>query len=397
MRNIHDIRWREAISQPTRYAFVMLYGFETFTRASLVTVIPIAAYNQLGDAQLVSALFFGAAVVGLLSSFLVPWFVQTITRRGVVTLGCLVGVAAMAGFISQTDAGLVTGMCLSLFAGACLEIGTSTYLLDTLPRREMGRFEPLRNMFLGITWTAGPVTGIWLRTEIDPTAPFFLSAALFLSFLGYFWMLRLSDATALAAKRPKRANPLKFIRRFMSQPRLRLAWLLATGRAGWWGMFFIYMPIYIVDAGYSEQTAGIVSSTGTLFIMLSVAVYRFVGHFGARKLLIAGYGATGIATMTIAVFADLPAAAVTACIVASFTAMLIDVVGNSHFLRAVHPYERAEMTTVFATYRYTAQLTFPGTFSLVLGVFQLPAVFVTAGIGMLGLAGLSTYIPKSMR
>ncbi|MEQ8664142.1 MAG: MFS transporter [Rhodospirillales bacterium] len=397
MRNFHDIRWRDAISQPTRMAFVALYGFESFTRASLVTVIPLAAYEQLGDAQLVSALFFGAAIVGLLSSFLVPWLVQTITRRGVVTMGCIIGVGAMAGFITQTAAGLAAGMCLSLFAGACLEIGTSTYLLDTLPRREMGRFEPLRNMFLGVTWTIGPFTGIWLRTEIGATAPFYLTAALFLSFLAYFWILRLTDAPALATARPKRANPFLFIRRFMSQPRLRLAWILAAGRAGWWGMFFIYMPIYIVDAGYGEQTAGLVGSTGTLFTMLSAIAYRWVGHLGARRLLIAGYGLTGLGTILIAVFADFPTAAVAACVVASFFAMPIDAVGNSHFLRAVHPYERAEMTTVFATYRYTAQLSFPGAFSLVLGVFQLPAVFVTAGIGMLGLAGLASYIPKSMR
>ena len=374
-----------------------LYGLESFTRASLVTVIPIAAYEQLNDAQLVSALYFGAAVVGLLSSFLVPWLVQMITRRGVVTLGCLVGVAAMAGFITQTDAGIGAGMCLSLFAGACLEIGTSTYLLDTLPRREMGRFEPLRNMFLGITWTAGPFTGIWLRTEIDPAAPFYFSAGLFLAFLAYFWVLRLTDAPALHAARTKKTNPLPLLRRFLSQPRLRLAWVLATGRAGWWGMFFIYMPIYIVDAGYSEQTAGIVGSTGTLFTLLSVLAYRVVGHLGSRKLLLAGYGLTGIGTMAIAMFADFPPMAIAACVGASFFAMLIDAVGNSHFLRAVHPYERAEMTTVFATYRYVAQLSFPGAFSLVLGVFQLPAVFVTAGIGMLGLAGLSAYIPKSMR
>lgn len=162
-------------------------------------------------------------------------------------------------------------------------------------------------------------------------------------------------------------------------------------------MFFIYMPIYIVDAGLGEQVAGIVGSIGTIFTMMAPLCYRFAGHLGARRLLIWGYGITGLATICVALAAADPWIAIVLFAVATFAAMPIDAVGNSHFLRAVHPYERAEMTTVFATYRYAAQLSFPGAFTIVLGLFALPSVFVTAGIGMLILSRLSRYIPKSMR
>lgn len=215
MRYFHDIRWREAIRQPTRSAFVTLYTLESMSRALLVTVIPIAAYDLLADAQLVSALFFGAAVVGLSSSFLVPWLVRRITRRGTVSLGCLVGVAAMIGFASQSPIGFAVGMCLSLFAGACLEIGISTFLLDTLPRREMGRFEPLRILFLGASWTIGPFGGVLLRSEVDPIAPFDVNAALFLMLLVAFWVLAFKEQPRKSTA-GKSSNPLKFVKRFVS-------------------------------------------------------------------------------------------------------------------------------------------------------------------------------------
>ena len=80
----------------------------------------------------------------------------------------------------------------------------------------------------------------------------------------------------------------------------------------------------------------------------------------------------------------------------AFAAAIVDGAGNIPFLRAVHPYERAEMTSVFVTYRHSAQLMTPGVFSLVLGFFALPAVFVAGGVGFLSMAWLSRYLPKRL-
>jgi hypothetical protein len=52
------------------------------------------------------------------------------------------------------------------------------------------------------------------------------------------------------------------------------------------------------------------------------------------------------------------------------------------------------MTAVFVSYRDFSQFAPPAVFSVVLSIFQLPAVFVTGGIMMLGMAGLCRYIPR---
>jgi hypothetical protein len=79
---------------------------------------------------------------------------------------------------------------------------------------------------------------------------------------------------------------------------------------------------------------------------------------------------------------------------AAFCTEIIDGAGNSLYLRAVHPYERSEMTAVFVSYRDFSQFAPPAVFSVVLSVFELPAVFITGGLMMIGMTALCRYIPR---
>ena len=76
-------------------------------------------------------------------------------------------------------------------------------------------------------------------------------------------------------------------------------------------------------------------------------------------------------------------------ILAALGTETIDGAGNLLFLRAVHPYERAEMTTAFASFRDVAQLGPPMVCALLLSLFSLSSVFVAAGLMMLASSLLS--------
>ena len=75
----------------------------------------------------------------------------------------------------------------------------------------------------------------------------------------------------------------------------------------------------------------------------------------------------------------------------------LDALGSSAFLRAVHAYERPQMTAVYRTYLDLSDLLPPLVYSVVLSFFELGAVFVTLGI-FTALCGVVTWIhlPKSM-
>ncbi len=397
MRQIHLPVWLHAFNRPTTSTFVSLYTLEHLTRASLVAVIPLAAYDHLQDVTLVSVLYFSIGFIGLLSSGTVPWLVSVITRRGVLSLGVGCLIAAMFLLSWGTLPTFIAGMALHLFAGACLEIGINLFMMDHVPRQELGKFEPIRIFYSGIAWVIGPWVGIMLKNQVAPWAPFVLSGGAGLIFITYFWYLRLSENPAVTTRRKPVINPLRYGKRFFSQPRLVIAWVLAIGRSGWWGMFFVYTPIYVVSVGLGENIAGAMSSTGALFMFAIPLMAPVNQRYGARSSLIAGYTLCGIATILTALVFGSPWLGMGVLLMAALFAMPIDSVGNVAFLRAVHPYERAEMTTVFSTYRNVQQLVLPALFSGILLIFPLQGVFIASGSIMIALGGLSRYIPKKLK
>ena len=83
-------------------------------------------------------------------------------------------------------------------------------------------------------------------------------------------------------------------------------------------------------------------------------------------------------------------------VLAGFGAEIIDGAGNLLFLRAVHPHERSEMSTVFVSCRDVAQLRAPAVGAALLSLFALPSAFIAAGIMMIGPAALTRHIPRRL-
>jgi MFS family permease len=131
--------------------------------------------------------------------------------------------------------------------------------------------------------------------------------------------------------------------------------------------------------------------------MFLVRVWAKMGkRYGIRPLLIVGYVASGIATLAAGIMAELPSVSIALILVAAVFASVIDGAGNVPFLRAVHPFERESMTSVYMTFRHSASLATPGLFAVVLTVAPLPFVFITtAGIAF-WMAALSRHIPRKL-
>ena len=394
MRSIHIASWIDSVGRPTAATFVILFSLTGLVRALLITVVPLSAHAYLGDAQLVSVLFFGVSLAGLLGSLAIPSLVHMIGRRYVFSTGISLSVAAAALMSIGTMGWFIAGMLANALSIAALEIALNLYIMDHIPRREMGRFEPMRVFFAAGMWTIGPWLGVWLHANVGLEAPFALASATSVLTIIYFLYLRLTENPAVAKARKPPPNPLKYLVRFYAQPRLRLAWGLAVGRSAWWSMYFIYAPIHVVNSGLGAVWAGAIVSFGTASFFLVPVWSRIGRRHGLRQLLVSGYLATGLTSIGVALTAG--PASVAALILAAAMAGIIDAAGNVPFLRAVHPHERPEMTTVYNSFRGVSQTVPPGVFALLLKAFELPAVFVAGGAAMAGLAWLCRYLPRRL-
>ncbi len=387
-----------AVALPRRkaMAFLSLFFVPAVAQAILLTVVPLEALDLVGDARAVTLLYVAAGLVAVAGRFSIPFLLRLIKRRYVFSLGAVLLAASAALMAANQLPALAVGLALSIFATACIEVTSQLYLLDNVSRNELRHFEPVRIFASAGPWTLGPWFGVYLQRSVGFAAPFAITAAAAVAVLGLFWALRLGENAMLTSTRRPPLSPARYLLRYFAQPRLRLAWTLAAARNAWWSMLYVYAPIFAVTSGLSAETGGLIVSIGTGWIWL-VPLWGWVGRrYGLRHLLVAGYGMTGVLTIGAALTFHLPWLGATMIVLAAFGTETIDGAGNLLFLRAVHPHERSEMTTVFVSYRDVAQFGPPVVFSVLLSVFSLPSVFVAGGVMMLVSAALARHIPRRL-
>ncbi len=385
-----------ALARPGGAAFVAILALDSLARATVSAIVPLQAYDLLGSAQQVSVLYFLTAVAGLFGSLSVPWLVIRLRRRWMLRLGAACLIVSAALFSLYDLMAFVPAMVLQMFGASSVMICTNLYIMEHIPRRELGRFEPKRTLFMGVGWMTGPALGVYLGSKGPDWLPYAVSGGIALIVIAYFTWLRLPHAAGSLANAVPQTNPINFVRRYFAQPRLVLAWVLSVGRAGWWGMFYVYGPIYAVASGLGAEVGGYIVSAGAS-ALYTVMLWGWLGRkIGLRYLLIGGYGLAGILTLGIGMAAGQPWIAAGLIVAAALGISITDGAGNMPFLRAVHPHERAEMTAVYTTYRDSARATMPALYAILLLVFPLSAVFYASGTIMLGLTLLARNIPRRL-
>jgi MFS transporter, ACDE family, multidrug resistance protein len=377
-------------------AFLSLFFFPGVVQAVLLTVVPLEALRLLGNARTVTLLYVGTGLVAVSGRFSIPFLVRLIRRRFVFTLGTFFLAASSILLTFNRVPTLAAGLVLSTFAFACVEITSQLYLLDHVQRTALKHFEPMRIFITAAPWTLGPWFGVYLQEHAGFAAPFAIAGGAAVALLILFWSLRLGENAMLTPMRRPPPSPVKYLPRFFAQPRLRLAWTLAAARSSWWNMFYVYAPIFAVTSGLGAETGGILVSIGTGWIWL-VPLWGWAGRrFGLRPLLIAGYAMAGVLSIAAALAFGVPWLGAALIVLAALGTETIDGAGNLLFLRAVHSYERSEMTTVFVSFRDVAQLGPPAVCAVLLSLFSLNSVFVAGGVMMLAASSLSRRIPRRL-
>jgi MFS family permease len=190
--------------------------------------------------------------------------------------------------------------------------------------------------------------------------------------------------------------PWNNIRRYMEQPRLRLAWIIPFGRSTFWTTFFVYPPLYIVQQGGSETIVAVMLSAGQGLLFFAPLVGRLGARHGIRRVIIAAATGTGLISLAAGLLQPGPIEVAAIFVIAALGATALDALGNIPFLRAVRHYERSEMTSVFRTYIEASQLLPAAAYAAVLTVAPLPAVFVVLGGVLLVSAWYARYLPRAL-
>ena len=390
--------WLPAVRPAGARTFATLYALESIARASISSVVPIQAYDLLKDEQRVSMLYTLVALLGLSATLFMPMLIARFARRWVYTAGVVGLVLGSVLFLFDTLPTQVGGMLARVMGASALSITLNLYIMDHIRKTEFVTAESQRMAWSTLSWTGGPALGVFLYTHFGLWAAHAVVVAASVVLLTLFWYFRLGDNTLIRPGKTRPANPLANIGRFVRQPRLRLAWLIAFGRSCFWITFFVYGPILMVVTGEGKLAGGLLVSGGNALLFTALIWGRAGKRFGARRVMAAAFA---MMTLTLFVAAAagqaFPRVAALFLLACAFFCIALDALGSTAFMRAVHSYERPQMTAVYRTYLDLSELLPPLVYSVVLAFFGLGAVFATLGL-FSAICGLIVwrYLPRSM-
>lgn len=386
--------------QPGAWAFATLFAVESFSRATIVSIVPIQAYELLQNKQHVSMLYFVVGLVGLVATVSAPVFYRHLPQRWVYIGGALTLVASAACFATHTLVGQAAGMFLRILGAGMLAITLSLYILEFIPKQQLVRSESLRLAMSMMAWTVGPSLGVWLYVRFGSVAPYLFSASWAVILIGLFVMLRLSAGKPAEEGRTQTrpVNPIDNIRRFIAQPRMRLAWLIAFGRSCYWGTFYVYAPILMVATGEGKLAAGLIVSLGNALLLFAIGWGRLGGRLGVRRVVVLAFALAAACAILAGVAGERhPWTSALLLLAGVNFAVALDAVGSTPYLRAVHPFERPQMTAVYRTNLDLSDLLPALIYSVILGFAGLGAVFIALGL-FCAVCGVIAwrYLPRSM-
>jgi MFS family permease len=390
--------WLPAVKPAGARTFASLYMMESFARATVSSVIPIQAYEILHNEQTVSILYTVVSLLGLSVTLFMPILIHRFARRWVYTAGaCLLALGSLF-FVTHTLTGQVFGMLCRVMGASALSITLNLYIMDHIRKTDFMRSESLRMAWSMVAWTGGPTLGIFLYAHFGVYAAHGAVAVFAMILLALFWFYRLSDNPLIAAGKSRAIDPIANIGRFAAQPRLRLAWLIAFGRSCFWTTFFVYGPLFMVITGEGELAGGLLVSAGNGLLFTAIYWGRAGRRFGARRTITLAFMATAVALLAAGIIGEaIPWLTGALLLVGALFTIAIDALGSTVFMRAVHPYERAQMAAVYRTYLDFSELTPPMVYSVVLIFFGLGSVFVTLGLLVAACGVISwRYLPKTL-
>lgn len=378
--------------------FGLLFLLESLVRSFNSGVLSIQAYDLLGSSQKVSVLTTCISLAVLVTTLLMPLLFAHMRRRWVYTIGGVAMIAGSMALASYTLPGQVAGVLLRNSGASIMNVALQLYILDHIRKVDLTSSEPMRLALSTIAWVVGPFSGVWLYEHYGPIAPQLAAMAAATLVLSVFWYLRLHDKINLPSGTVQPFNPIANAARFISQPRLRLAWAIAFGRSCFWATFFTYGPILMIEGGLGKQAGGYIISGSQLFLLTAFFFGGLAKRIGVRGVIALCFSMISIAALSAGLFGiHSPNAAAGSLLLGAFFASGIDSVGGIPYLRSVKPNERQRMTAVYRTFIECSEL-IPGMiFAVALSFFNVSVVFVILGICLSSLAFLSwRYLPKSM-
>lgn len=373
-----------------------LAGIEGFSRSILVGVLPLVALKAFGDKETISTVYLASSIITLMFTLNISLLEQLLSRRRLVTLAGLLLILSVLFYYTEQPLLFALGIGIRAAGASIFSVCLSLYIMDYIGKADLTRSETRRMLYTAAAWLLGPMVGTWVYANSPSIIIYTVAIAAAVIMLGYFWWLRLGDDAVIRPAQSPATNPLRAVRRYMSQPRLRIAYIITLSRSCFWAALFVYGPIYVIEAGLPAWTSGILLSGTSAFLFLSPVVQRLAERFGTRQVLIACSLLIGASLSVLGVIGEARPLGFLFWITGALGAAGMDTLGNIPFMRMVRPRERSDMTMVFSTWREGSSLLTQALVFLTLLVAPFWAFYFVLALLLFTTAVATTNLPRRL-
>ncbi len=290
--------------------------------------------------------------------------------------------------LSNLYAVILLGIFISILVSIRL-ISFGLIISDKSKSSSLSKNEGMIYTFSNLAWLIGPLIAGFVSVKYGMRAVFAVAAIFLLLAIILFIKFRVED-NRVQKKIDK--NPIKIMAEFFREKRVRICYVLSGAVNFWWVLIYIYIPLFIVNSGYSGKYVGYFLFAVVIpLIALEYFFGKLAGKKGFKKIFFAGYLIMGLFAILsffvnnlFFILALLVLASIGASMVESTTeAYFFDIIPANKKDRYYGPYN----TTIEVNY---ALASFSG--ALMLSFLDFKFLFILFGAVMISVALLSLKI-----
>lgn len=251
------------------------------------------------------------------------------------------------------------------------------FMADFAGNIGMARLNSRYHLWVNVGALFAPTVAVMIANMFDNRAAFFGSALIYL----VAWMVFKYFKIVQQDKKIKPVNPRRTLRalwnntrQFFCTPGMTRAYLVNFGYYSLRAMRVLYVPIVVIENGFSKDTLSLVLTLGIIpYLLLSEFMGRAVRRFGKTVWLVAGFGSFAVLSAMATVVTGVP-------LLAIFIAWQVSgaLMESVHDLLFFDTAKKAQQTKFYGVFRTSVNL--PNVVAPILGAAMIAAYGTTAAV-----------------
>lgn len=297
-----------------------------------------------------------SSIVVALSMPLLPVLLERFNELKIYTVALIAlgGVFAAMGYVTHVLLAIALYYLSRVFIGIYGNAASITFKDVSGSRKEFTKAQGLASSLMNVGWVVGPLLGGLILATYDMRTTFLAA--------GGFMVL----AAAIIIVKPiklrdkKRArfdtDWLDNVRFYISRKNLILAYLQRFGVTGWWAFLWTFIPLFMIEQGYSPGSIGFaLALTQVPLVLFEFKTVEYIPHFGYRKIFFGSF-----AFMTVTVLLSLLSSnlyfVMSLLIIASLALCFLEPITEIFFYDQVTYYEEEKAEPIYATAHDTGSI-----------------------------------------